>query len=57
MALSAESVTIKKVESEELPVLLQFARSTFEHTYRHLNDPEEFEKYLEANALRKSQVG
>jgi len=43
-----DKVLIKKVEDSDIPNLIKVARSTFEHTYRHLNDPSHFEAYMES---------
>ena len=41
-----QKVLIKRVEESDIPDLIKVARSTFDHTYRHLNDPSHFEAYM-----------
>jgi len=47
-------VEIKKVSSSELAVLTDIARSTFDRTFRHLNDPLHFDTYM-AEAFSEEQ--
>ena len=41
------NLEIKPVQENEIEQLVQLAKTTFVHTYAHLNNPENFEKYLE----------
>ena len=41
------NIEIKAVQSTELPILIQMARSTFISNYAHLNDPVYFQQYLD----------
>jgi len=48
--LVMESTTfIEKIEKSELPTLLQIAKSTFINNYAHLNDPKNFDEYVNEN--------
>lgn len=47
--MNHSNIEIELAGIKDVHVLLQFARDTFDNTYRHLNDPEEFEKYLAQN--------
>ena len=42
-------MTLKPVQAHELTTLLQLAKTTFIHTYQHLNNPDDFKTYLEDN--------
>ena len=46
---------IKKVEEADVPDLIRIARSTFVHTYRHLNDPVHFDAYMNT-AMSEEQL-
>lgn len=50
-----EDTIIKKVEKEDIPDLIHIARSTFAHTYEHLNDPSNFEAYM-STAMSEEQL-
>ncbi|MEQ8473805.1 MAG: GNAT family N-acetyltransferase [Marinoscillum sp.] len=41
-----DNISIKLVEEDELPQLLEFARENFISTYGHMNSPENMEHYL-----------
>lgn len=41
------NIEIKAVQSAELPILIQMARSTFISNYAHLNNPVYFQQYLD----------
>lgn len=41
------NISIRPVESQELPALLEISRDTFIHNYEHLNDPFFFQQYLD----------
>lgn len=41
------NISIRPVERQELPALLEISRNTFVHNYGHLNDPFFFQQYLD----------
>lgn len=45
----AKNLIIQLVSKQELPLLLEIAKSTFINTYAHLNDPQNFNEYLSLN--------
>lgn len=50
------TVTIKPVTADQLPLLLELGRSTFEAAFAHLNNPEDFAQYVRnAFTLKKTQ--
>ena len=49
-------MTIRPVKISELEILLSITRETFIHTYEHLNNPDDFQTYLNNNfTLEKIQ--
>ncbi len=44
-------MTLRPVQAHELTTLLQLAKTTFIHTYEHLNNPDDFKAYLEDNFI------
>lgn len=48
------NMELKKATSNDLEMLLELAITTFENTYAHLNDPEDFENYMN-KAFSKEQ--
>jgi len=50
-----EKVIIKKAEQIDLEELINIAQSTFDRTYRHLNDPVHFDEYMN-KAFSREQI-
>ena len=53
--MSKPEMIIKKVDEADITSLVLIARQTFDHTYRHLNDPAHFETYMQT-AMSDEQI-
>ena len=50
-----KEVQIRKVVDRDMSILIEIARTTFDITYRHLNDPAHFDEYM-STAFSKEQI-